>query len=70
MTGVPADAGALWRSGADIESLFKFMREGGFNQAQSTEALESVTGFEASKAQIAVARPISARRGTGNSLML
>ena len=49
-----ADAGALWRSGADIESLVKFMRERGFSQAQSTEALERVTRFEAIKAQIAV----------------
>jgi hypothetical protein len=43
----PQIAGALWRSGADIESLVKFMRERGFSQAQSTEALERVTRFEA-----------------------
>jgi hypothetical protein len=53
-TAVAADAGVLWRSGADIESLVKFMRERGFSQAQSTKALERVTGLDAIKAQIAV----------------
>ena len=48
------DAGVMWRSGADTESLVKFMRERGFNQAQSTEALNGVTtGFDPIKAQIA-----------------
>jgi hypothetical protein len=44
----------LWRSGADVESLVRSMREKGFNQAQSTEALTSVTGLDPIKAQIAV----------------
>ena len=48
------DAGVMWRSGADIESLVKFMRERGFNQAQSTEALNGFTGLDPIKAQIAV----------------
>jgi hypothetical protein len=54
MTAVATDAGLLWRSDADIESLVKFMRERGFSQTQPTEALERVTGFEVIEAQIAV----------------
>ena len=53
-TGAATGAGVLWRSGADIESLVKFMRERGFNQTQSTEALNGVTGLDPIKAQIAV----------------
>ena len=53
-TAVATDTAVLWRSGADIESLVKFMRERGFNQPQSTEALTCVTGLDPIKAQIAV----------------
>ena len=38
----------------NIESPVKFMRERGFNQPQSTEALTGVTGLDPIKAQIAV----------------
>jgi hypothetical protein len=53
-TAVAADAVLLWRSGVDIESLVKFMRERGLSQEQSTEVLTGVARLDAIKAQIAV----------------
>jgi hypothetical protein len=51
---VEADAATLWMGGADIESLIKLMRERGFNQRRSSDALTTVTGMSSDEARVAV----------------
>ena len=54
MKKVEADTAALWIEGADIEALVKLMREKGYNQRRSSDALMTVTGMSSDEARVAV----------------
>jgi hypothetical protein len=54
INAIAAKAAALWKSGADVEALLRFMRERGLSQARSIETLQAATAIDAIKAQIAV----------------
>ncbi len=51
---VGAEAALLWKGGASVEALLKFMREGGLNQPRSADAIASITGVATGDAHVAV----------------
>jgi hypothetical protein len=54
INAIAAKAAALWKSGADVEALLRFMRESGLSQARSIETLQATSAIDAIKVQIAV----------------
>ena len=54
ISAVRSQATDLWRSGANIEAVVRFMRDRGLSQGHSVEVLHATTGIGEIEAQIAV----------------